>query len=274
MSYSFKLKNGAKAVFDPESAILCITTIHGDVNSSTLGRAESRLLDLLLMEPGLTKTRDEIIDYTWNDRVVASGSLNQAVFSLRNILNDSRDHEILMTIPRRGYCFNRDYLIDEQADTLPSDTAEQAYLPPTEHVPATHPTPIQSSLKKTNKLNSTALILLAGYAATLIVCAVTFVHSGLSFDTPKIELASSNQAEVTVHALSDNLADAQLLRDTSAQHVQKLPPHLKGEIWINQSKSNYSVSCVRADLSTANFQFNSQQKDLAAMIQQCLETAI
>ena len=130
MRYAFKLKNGAMALFDPETALLSITTPHGDVQSSTIGRAESRLLDLLLMEPGQTKSREEIIDYTWNDRVVASGSLNQAVFSLRNLLNDSRDHEILMTVPRRGYCFNRQYVVDAQTDLpVPKEETAQRSAP-------------------------------------------------------------------------------------------------------------------------------------------------
>ena len=138
MRYAFKLKNGAMALFDPDTALLSITTPHGDVQSTTIGRAESRLLDLLLMEPGQTKSREEIIDYTWNDRVVASGSLNQAVFSLRNILNDSRDHEILMTVPRRGYCFNRHYVVDAQTDLpTPSDEAAQPAVPAIEELAPT-----------------------------------------------------------------------------------------------------------------------------------------
>jgi cholera toxin transcriptional activator len=45
-------------------------------------------------------------------------------------------------------------------------------------------------------------------------------------------------------------------------------------VWLNLFKSNYSVSCVRADLTTANLQLNSEQKDLASIIQQCLEAKI
>lgn len=69
MRYAFKLKNDAMVVFDPDTALLSITTPLGEVQNSTIGRAESRLLNLLLMEPGQTKSREEIIDYTWNDCV-------------------------------------------------------------------------------------------------------------------------------------------------------------------------------------------------------------
>ncbi|WP_223511571.1 transcriptional regulator [Pseudomonas sp. GL-B-19] len=270
MRYAFKLKNGSMAVFDPDTALLSITTPYGDVQNTTIGRAESRLLDLLLMEPGQTKSREEIIDYTWNDRVVASGSLNQAVFSLRNILNDSRDHEILMTVPRRGYCFNRHYVVDVQTDFLtPSDEAAQPAVPAIEALPLTENDGVLESSGKTIKSTYIKKSLSVAYVLTLGVCAFTGFHSG--FDTPKIEISSVQVNELVIHAVGNSVAEAQSLRDLSAKQVQQLSPNLKGQVWLNLFKTNYSVSCVRPDLSTANLQLNSNQKDLAVMIQQCLE---
>lgn len=273
MRYAFTLKNGAMALFDPDTALLTITSPHGEVQSSTIGRAESRLLDLLLMEPGQTKSREEIIDYTWNDRVVASGSLNQAVFSLRNLLNDSRDHEILMTVPRRGYCFNRLYVVDAQTDLPTSvDTAEQADVPAIEELaPGANevpPVPAQGTRTSTH-LSKAQLI---GYVLTLGVCAYTGFNAG--FDTPKIEVSSVKQNELVIHGVGHSVAEAQELRDLSATQVQKLSANLKGEVWLNLFKSNYSISCIRPDLTTANLQLNSEQKDLALMIRQCLEATL
>lgn len=275
MRYAFKLKNGAMVLFDPDTALLTITTTHGEVQSSTIGRAESRLLDLLLMEPGQTKSREEIIDYTWNDRVVASGSLNQAVFSLRNILNDSRDHEILMTVPRRGYCFNRLYVVDAQAD-LPTPPEEDAQ-PPVPAIEALAPDgnddhPVSLPSEKTRKSTYLSRAQLLGYVLTLGVCAYTGFHSG--FDTPKVEVSSVKQNDLVIHAVGNSVTEAQSLRDLSATQIQQLSPNLKGEVWLNLFKSNYSVSCVRPDLSTANLQLNSEQKDLALMIRQCLEVTL
>ncbi|WPN45192.1 MULTISPECIES: winged helix-turn-helix domain-containing protein [unclassified Pseudomonas] len=273
MRYAFKLKNGAVALFDPDTALLSITTPHGEIQNSTLGRAESRLLDLLLMEPGQTKSREEIIDYTWNDRVVASGSLNQAVFSLRNILNDNRDHEILMTVPRRGYCFNRQYVVDAQTD-IPASTDEIATpAPPAIEEPL--PTVTNVTLATSGKITKSDYIKKAqsiGYILTLGVCAFAGFHSG--FDTPKIEISSLQQNELVIHAVAHSVAEAESLRDASAKQVQQFSPNLKGQVWLNRYKSNYSVSCVRPDLSTANLQLNSDQKDLALMIRQCLEATI
>jgi cholera toxin transcriptional activator len=274
MRYAFKLKNGAMALFDPDTALLSITTPLGEVQNTTIGRAESRLLDLLLMEPGQTRSRDEIIDYTWNDRVVASGSLNQAVFSLRNFLNDSRDHEILMTVPRRGYCFNRHYVVDAQTDlpAAPREEVAQTLVPAPEVQPPKvtdeAPLPVEKAGKSTyfNKALS------AAYVLTLGVCAFTGFHSG--FDTSKIEMSSLEQNELVIHAVGHSTAEANSLRDMTAKQVLQSSPNLKGQVWLSRIKSNYSVACVRPDQTTANLQSNSEQKDLASMVQQCLEAKI
>ena len=198
MSYTFKLKNGAVAVFDPDSAMLSITTPHGDVQNSTLGRAESRLLDLLLMEPGVTKSRDEIIDYTWNDRVVASGSLNQTVFSLRNILNDSRDHEILMTVPRRGYCFNRQCVVDAQAVApLPQEETAQPPAPLPGQLPPSDSDGLLAPSGKTNKSTRITKPQLIAYMVTLAV--VVFTIFQFDFDAPKIEISSADKNGLVIH---------------------------------------------------------------------------
>jgi cholera toxin transcriptional activator len=273
MRYAFKLKNGAMVLFDPDTALLSITTTHGEVQSTTIGRAESRLLDLLLMEPGQTKSREEIIDYTWNDRVVASGSLNQAVFSLRNILNDSRDHEILMTVPRRGYCFNRLYVVEVPTELpTPSEDATQTPALGIEEPAPNRPDDLAVPSKKSRTSTFLTKAQVVGYVLTLAVCAYTGFHSG--FDTPKMEVSSVKHNELVIHAIGQSVAEAQTLRDLSANQVQQLSPNLKGEVWLNQFKSNYSVSCVRPDLSTANLQLNSEQKDLAPMIRQCLEVTL
>ena len=273
MSYTFKLKNGAVAVFDPDSAMLSITTPHGDVQNSTLGRAESRLLDLLLMEPGVTKTRDEIIEYTWNDRVVASGSLNQTVFSLRNILNDSRDHEILMTVPRRGYCFNRQCVVDAQADvTTPQEETAQ---PPEAFTGQLPPPGGDERLAPSGKTSQSTRITkaqLIAYVVTLAVVAFSIFQ--FDFDAPKIEISSVDKNGLIIHAVGNDLAEAQALLELSAKQSEQLPPNLKGQVWINLYKTNYSVSCIRPDLSTANLQLNSAEKDLAMMIRQCLEVTL
>ncbi|WP_339547465.1 transcriptional regulator [Pseudomonas sp. RA_35y_Pfl2_P32] len=267
MSHSFTLKNGSKALFDPEDSRLSITTPLGEVQHSTLGRAESRLLDLLLAEPGVIKSREQIIEYTWNDRVVASGSLNQVVFSLRNLLNDSRDHEILMTIPRRGYRFNPAYV---SAGTTP----------PTQPVPAPVELPaIEASAPTADALptvepKKTIAWLSIAYAVTLLTCLATLAHYTLSAKAPSIEVASSQRDRLTINTLGNSLDAARALNTAVNQQLQDLPKNLVGQVWINQSRSNYSISCIRADQSTRNMLFNPQHKPLAGILVQCLEVSL
>lgn len=267
MSHSFTLKNGSKALFNPEDSRLSITTPLGEVQHSTLGRAESRLLDLMLAEPGEIKSREQIIEHTWNDRVVASGSLNQVVFSLRNLLNDSRDHEILMTIPRRGYRFNPAYV---SAGTTPQVHPAPV---PVELEPTRVPTPTADAPPPVEPKRSIAWLSIS-YAVTLFTCLATLAHYTFSAKAPSIEVASSQRDQLTINTLGRSLDAARALNTAVEQQLQDLPKNLVGQVWINQSRSNYSIACIRADQSTRNMLFNPQQKPLASLLAQCLEVTL
>lgn len=76
-----------------------------------LSFSESRTLQLLSERAGEVVGRDDIMKFAWSSRVVASGSINQCIFSLRNILGDDKDHQIIQTVTRKGYKLNLDALI-------------------------------------------------------------------------------------------------------------------------------------------------------------------
>lgn len=262
MSHSFTLKNGSRALFNPDDSTLSITTPLGEVQHSTLGRAESRLLDLLLAEPGVIKTREQIIEHTWNDRVVASGSLNQVVFSLRNLLNDSRDHDILMTIPRRGYRFNPLYVSNgATAPAAPVATEPEALNAPIAEAPAT------ATRQPLNWLR-------LGYAVTLLMCLATLAHFSLTTKTPSIEVASTQRGNLTLSTLGYSQDEARALGSAVDKQLHNLPKDLAGQVWIHQSKSNYSISCIRSDQTTRNLLFNPQHRELAGALAQCLEVSL
>ena len=258
MSHSFTLKNGSRALFNPDDSTLSITTPLGEVQHSTLGRAESRLLDLLLAEPGVIKTREQIIEHTWNDRVVASGSLNQVVFSLRNLLNDSRDHDILMTIPRRGYRFNPLYV---------SDGATPVAAVPEPLSAAVAAAPATPTRQPPNRLR-------LGYAVTALMCLVTLAHFSLSAKPPGIEVASNQRGNLTLSTLGYSQDQARALGTAVDKQLHNLPKDLAGQVWIHQSKSNYSISCIRTDQTTRNLLFNPRQRQLADVLAQCLEVSL
>ncbi|PNY78772.1 winged helix-turn-helix domain-containing protein [Pseudomonas fluorescens] len=77
----------------------------------TLGYAHGKILELLVASAGEIVTREKIFAIAWPGRVVTQNSLNQAISVLRSLFGDYDAH-IIRTIPRRGYIFNREYLVD------------------------------------------------------------------------------------------------------------------------------------------------------------------
>jgi len=75
-----------------------------------LGFSGSRVLERLLREPGQVVSREELLQYAWEDRVVSQGSLNHQIYTLRQIFCDTSSR-IIQTLPRRGYLFNPAYLV-------------------------------------------------------------------------------------------------------------------------------------------------------------------
>ncbi len=102
--------------------------IRQDGNEETLdlGFSGSRVLERLLEIPGKVVSREELMAHAWEGRVVGQGSLNQQIYMLRQALFDSRN-QIIQTLPRRGYLFNPQYLIGEQAE--PTNNATDASAP-------------------------------------------------------------------------------------------------------------------------------------------------
>lgn len=127
MIYNFRLKNSDLVEFNSEHCKIIISKNQGEPEELTLARAESRILELLLMEPGAICSREAILEFAWDDRVVSAGSLNQSIFMLRNVLGDGKDHEIVITVPRRGYRFNSDHMVaPSEAVEAPLDEPQQA----------------------------------------------------------------------------------------------------------------------------------------------------
>ncbi|ERH53998.1 winged helix-turn-helix domain-containing protein [Pseudomonas sp. MDMC216] len=101
-----------------------------------LGYSGSRLLERLLREPGEVVSREELMSHAWADRVVGQGSLNQQIYTLRQVLGDEKSREIIQTLPRRGYLLNPNYLvyppsiddIGAVSEALDTPTPQPAFL--------------------------------------------------------------------------------------------------------------------------------------------------
>ena len=118
-------RNDCYAHFYP--ALYQITRIKSGVEEKIdLGYSGSRLLERLLQTPGAVVSREELMNHAWADRVVGQGSLNQQIYTLRQVLGDEKNREIIQTLPRRGYLLNPSYLTRPSSnDGLSEPTAQQ-----------------------------------------------------------------------------------------------------------------------------------------------------
>lgn len=71
--------------------------------SCHLSQPEVRLLEKLLENANTPVTRQALIDFAWGGRPVASGSLNHAIFNLRNAFGQGEGHKVIQTVPNKGY---------------------------------------------------------------------------------------------------------------------------------------------------------------------------
>ncbi|MFB4367811.1 MULTISPECIES: transcriptional regulator [unclassified Pseudomonas] len=120
----FRLQTGStggEALFQP--ARYQLTLINGDQHRRVeLGYSGSRLLERLLQAPGEVIAREDLLQYAWAERVVGQGSLNQQIYTLRQLLGDEQKRDIIQTLPRRGYLLNSSALLE----TLQPATASPA----------------------------------------------------------------------------------------------------------------------------------------------------
>lgn len=108
---------GCRAFFYPSIYKLLIV-IEDKTQNIDLGYAGSRLLEILIDRAGDAVEREELIGFAWPERIVGQGSLNQQIYTLRQILCDEKSRKIIQTLPRRGYLFHPDFII--RASTTPA----------------------------------------------------------------------------------------------------------------------------------------------------------
>lgn len=128
--YAIKCQpEGRYAVFQPLQQLLVLVDSAAQ-SRLTLGFASGRLLELLLLKADAIVTREEIFAYAWPGRVVSQNSLNQAVSNLRELLGDEQQRQVIQTIPRRGYQFNSQFLLDPQELPVQSASVEEPLVEP------------------------------------------------------------------------------------------------------------------------------------------------
>ena len=163
-------RSGCSARFDHALYQLELSHADGSQKKVDLGFSGSRVLERLLLAPGEVVSREELMGYAWENRVVGQGSLSQQIYTLRQLLYDGRN-QIIQTLPRRGYLFNPQYLqVDEPTPlalvppasaTDPAVTTRPSVTerPAPEPGPAGHPIPAMQSNRSRTRLWLTGILL-------------------------------------------------------------------------------------------------------------------
>ncbi|CDT36164.1 Transcriptional activator of cad operon [Vibrio coralliirubri] len=81
----------------------------------TIDNRLTKLLEFLCLNPGLTHTRDELIEEVWNGSVLTDQVVTQAVFELRKVLktHSKRTSSYIVTVPKRGYRFDGEVKVEK-----------------------------------------------------------------------------------------------------------------------------------------------------------------
>lgn len=85
--------------FEPEK-----NKVYLNEDSATLSYVESKVLSLLISNINRVVTKNEVMEHSWEGRVVTDSSLAKAISNIRKVLKKfSNEQDIVQTIPRIGY---------------------------------------------------------------------------------------------------------------------------------------------------------------------------
>lgn len=259
MIYNFRLKNSDLVEFNSEHCKIIISKNQGAPEELTLARAESRILELLLMEPGAICSREAILEFAWDDRVVSAGSLNQSIFMLRNILGDGKDHEIVITVPRRGYRFNSDQVVGH---------SEDAAAPAEEPLETSTPSRVApAALPDSRPGMGTAVRL--GYLAAAVLAGLSIWRLVAWYEpVSELHIAVIQQGELSISAVGKSEQDVNALKADVASF--NFPTeNIKGQVFISRKGSRMNMSCIRTTGRTYNFEFQHQDEQFISMLKKC-----
>lgn len=103
-------KRWARLFFDGPKKRLRVRDLEEQPIICNLGTAEIRVLYQLISRSGEVFNKEQLILFGWPGRVVATGSLAQAIFNIRSFFG-ADGHGIIVTSPKAGYMFNSDFLV-------------------------------------------------------------------------------------------------------------------------------------------------------------------
>lgn len=267
----------------PNLASLTITTGHADCYANfnpalyhldlirngveekiDLGFSGSRLLARLAQKPGEVVTREELMSYAWPGRVVGQGSLNQQIYTLRQILGDEKARAIILTLPRRGYQINPDFLSFVPGTTNP-DEAEAAIEAAIE--PAAIPVPSHPPSQRSHLLP--AVFVSIGFIG---VCLLAFAYFG-SFSTA-LHNREVRMGKLTVVYMEEDKTRLQYLMQKTGPLTSRLADLASQptRLFLGESGGIYEVLCLQTDGHARSLIFPDGQLDHIAdeQLHRCL----
>lgn len=232
-----------------------------------LGFSGSRLLERLLQTPGEVISREELMSYAWTDRVVGQGSLNQQIYTLRQILGDEKEREIIQTLPRRGYMLNTKYIEVSTTSIAPApETATSTQ--PTISAPVTSKPPLQrtpTSILNTFKADmSFAWKIIVRVRLPLVtgLCALTIITTIMAREqqgsTPVI---SPTKTGLTLTYAPENTAQMLQLVPLGEAISRQLENHTNKplQLVLGSHENIVTLVCLRADGSARSLHLHENQ---------------
>lgn len=262
--------------FDSNNQTITIQNSGGAEDVYRLSVTESRTLTFLIANAGNAVSREEILSFSWVNRVVSNGSLNQCIFSLRNIIGDDRDHEVIQTVTRKGYKLNPEALVKEDDSSLLVDAFSPNPVVAVEHGQV--PDLSFSSMSNIKINNSyvgiigiirylkcqTAGLKFLIFLPLLISVAVIFIEGSLfSVYLPGSPLITTSQT-----------ADGNRIVQIGEPLDQKLVSKIKQHIAVSEMNitlilhpwdGELSVACIRAGAGAINSRIISPNDNLSSL---------
>ncbi|WP_417786937.1 winged helix-turn-helix domain-containing protein [Stutzerimonas xanthomarina] len=245
-------RDGCAARFEP--ALYQLVQKHDEHEERLdLGFSGSRVLERLLQVPGEVVSRDELLAYAWEGRVVGQGSLNQQIYMLRQALSDSRN-QIIQTLPRRGYLFNPQYLMVNEAAPQVADAPEAVAVPPEAPASLLMELPVPgtattcSVAKPARRARSWQTAALAGTGMMVLLGLATLGFRLASSSVPSfMQTVDVGALEVLYVEKSQRLLES-LVKETrplvdSMASMSAEPARLI----VNMSPGFYEIRCLQGD---------------------------
>ncbi|MEL7560557.1 transcriptional regulator [Stutzerimonas chloritidismutans] len=230
---------GCVARFDRARYQLVLTHEENE-DTLDLGFSGSRVLERLLHVPGEVVSREELMTYAWEGRVVGQGSLNQQIYTLRQALFDS-GNQIIQTLPRRGYLFNPQYLRARETKPAEANAVPAEFPAPSSPVAASPARPGRRfGSWQTAALAGTGMLILLGLATLGFRLASSSVPSFMqTVDVGALEVL---YVEKSQHLLDSLVKETRPLVDTMA-NMSAEPARLI----VNMSPGFYEIRCLQGD---------------------------